>query len=57
MQALKNEKEKVNIENFVGYVKVPVRLAGPLRIKGSEHTDNVFFASVVNKPTDSNRGW
>ncbi|KAF3032107.1 hypothetical protein E8E12_002898 [Didymella heteroderae] len=52
MQALKNENDKVNIENFVGYVKVPVGLAGPLRIKGSEHTDDEFFAPLATvEPT------
>ena len=52
IQALKSEKDKVNIENFVGYVQVPVGLAGPLRVQGSEHTDDEFCAPLATvEPT------
>lgn len=50
--ALKSERDEVNIENFVGYTKVPVGLAGPLRIQGSENTNGEFFAPLATvEPT------
>lgn len=52
IQALKGEHDRVNIENFVGYAKVPVGLAGPLRIRGSEDTDDEFVAPLATvEPT------
>jgi NADP-dependent 3-hydroxy-3-methylglutaryl-CoA reductase len=47
-----SEPSKINIENFVGFVKVPVGLAGPLRIQGAERTDDEFFAPLATvEPT------
>ncbi|KAL5401417.1 hypothetical protein PMIN03_011531 [Paraphaeosphaeria minitans] len=52
IQALKSDHEKVNIENFVGYAKVPLGLAGPLRIRGSENTDGAFVTPLATvEPT------
>ncbi|EOA85905.1 uncharacterized protein SETTUDRAFT_58061, partial [Exserohilum turcica Et28A] len=34
-------------ENFVGYTKVPVGLAGPLRIQGSKDTNDEFYAPLA----------
>ena len=45
------EPSKINIENFVGFVRVPVGLAGPLRVQGAE-TDDDFFAPLATvEPT------
>ncbi|KAH7108750.1 hydroxymethylglutaryl-CoA reductase [Dendryphion nanum] len=47
-----DESQKITIENFVGCVPVPVGLAGPLRIQGSEDTDFDFFAPLATvEPT------
>ncbi|KAH8727422.1 putative hmg-CoA reductase [Phaeosphaeriaceae sp. PMI808] len=52
IQALKSEHDQANIENFVGYAKVPLGLAGPLRIQGSENTDSEFYAPLATvEPT------
>jgi hydroxymethylglutaryl-CoA reductase len=46
------EPSKISIGNFVGFVKVPVGLAGPLRIQGAEQTDDEFFAQLATvEPT------
>lgn len=46
------EPSKIKIENFVGFVKVPVGLAGPLRIREAEETDDDFFAPLATvEPT------
>jgi NADP-dependent 3-hydroxy-3-methylglutaryl-CoA reductase len=46
------ESPKIKIENFVGFIKVPVGLAGPLRIRGVEETDDDFFAPLATvEPT------
>jgi hydroxymethylglutaryl-CoA reductase len=41
------EPSKISIENFVGFVRVPVGLAGPLRVQGAEQTDDEFFAPLA----------
>ncbi|KAJ6127958.1 hydroxymethylglutaryl-coenzyme A reductase family protein [Penicillium samsonianum] len=41
--AIKNAK----IENCIGSVKIPVGLAGPLRIRGTDGTDGVFHAPLA----------
>lgn len=47
-----SEPPKINIENFVGFVKVPVGLAGPLRVRDAEQTDDDFFAPLATvEPT------
>jgi NADP-dependent 3-hydroxy-3-methylglutaryl-CoA reductase len=52
IQALKNEQDRANIENFVGYTKVPIGLAGPLRVQGPGNTDNEVFAPLATvEPT------
>jgi hydroxymethylglutaryl-CoA reductase len=43
---------KTTIENFVGLVSVPVGLAGPLNIQGSENIDGEFVAPLATvEPT------
>ncbi|PVH92248.1 hydroxymethylglutaryl-CoA reductase [Periconia macrospinosa] len=43
---------KINIENAVGFIKVPVGLAGPLRIQDGESVDDKFFAPLATvEPT------
>ncbi|KAJ5745464.1 hydroxymethylglutaryl-coenzyme A reductase family protein [Penicillium odoratum] len=39
--------KNVKIENCIGSVKVPVGLAGPLRIRGSDGTDGIFHAPLA----------
>jgi hydroxymethylglutaryl-CoA reductase len=41
------EPSEIKIESFVGFVKVPVGLAGPLRVRGSCQTDDDFFAPLA----------
>lgn len=38
---------KVTIENHVGYVRIPIGLAGPLKIQGSSNTDGIFTAPLA----------
>jgi hydroxymethylglutaryl-CoA reductase len=46
------EPSEIKIESFVGFVKVPVGLAGPLRVRDSYHTDDDFFAPLATvEPT------
>lgn len=46
------EPSQVNIENHVGFVRVPIGLAGPLSICGSEQTNDKFFAPLATvEPT------
>lgn len=46
------EPSKITIENFVGSIRVPVGLAGPLQIQGSENTNAEFFAPLATvEPT------
>ncbi|KAJ4382373.1 hypothetical protein N0V86_002708 [Didymella sp. IMI 355093] len=43
---------KVTIENHAGFVRVPVGIAGPLKITGSENTNDEFFAPLATvEPT------
>jgi NADP-dependent 3-hydroxy-3-methylglutaryl-CoA reductase len=43
---------KVTIENHVGFIRVPVGIAGPLKIIGSENTNDEFFAPLATvEPT------
>jgi NADP-dependent 3-hydroxy-3-methylglutaryl-CoA reductase len=43
---------KITIESFVGFVKVPVGLAGPLRVQDTTETDDEFFAPLATvEPT------
>jgi NADP-dependent 3-hydroxy-3-methylglutaryl-CoA reductase len=42
-----SEPSKIDIENFAGFVKVPVGLAGPLRIRDAAQTDDDFFAPLA----------
>lgn len=52
IQALKGNDAKVNIENVVRYAKVPLGLAGPLRIQGLGDTDGRFVAPLATvEPT------
>jgi NADP-dependent 3-hydroxy-3-methylglutaryl-CoA reductase len=47
-----SEAQKINIENFIGFVRVPVGLAGPLKIQGTEETNDDFFAPLATvEPT------
>ncbi|PSN59226.1 hydroxymethylglutaryl-CoA reductase [Corynespora cassiicola Philippines] len=50
-----SDPAKITIENFVGFVKVPVKLAGPLRVHDAEQTDDNddgFFAPLATvEPT------
>ena len=47
-----SETPKITIENFVGFVRVPVGLAGPLRVRDAGQTDNDFFAPLATvEPT------
>jgi NADP-dependent 3-hydroxy-3-methylglutaryl-CoA reductase len=41
------EPSEIKIESFVGFVKVPVGLAGPLRVRGSCQIDDDFFAPLA----------
>lgn len=42
----------VKIENFVGFVPVPVGIAGPLKIRGSQSTNDSFSAPLATcEPT------
>lgn len=46
------EPSRINIENFVGFVRVPVGVAGPLSVRGSEQTNDKFFAPLATvEPT------
>ena len=46
------ELPKVTIENFAGFLRVPVGLAGPLKIQGSENTNAEFVAPLATvEPT------
>ncbi|KAF2818224.1 substrate-binding domain of hmg-CoA reductase [Ophiobolus disseminans] len=46
------EPSDVKIESFVGFVKVPVGLAGPLRVRDSLNTNDEFFAPLATvEPT------
>ncbi|KAF1350509.1 substrate-binding domain of hmg-CoA reductase [Lizonia empirigonia] len=46
------EPPKITIENFAGFVRVPVGLAGPLKIQGSENTNAEFIAPLATvEPT------
>ncbi|PSN58529.1 hydroxymethylglutaryl-CoA reductase [Corynespora cassiicola Philippines] len=48
----RSRAEKINIENFAGFLPVPVGLAGPLKVVGSEETDDDFFAPLATvEPT------
>lgn len=52
LEAESNTPLKVAIENHAGFVRVPVGIAGPLRIRGSEATDDEFFAPLATvEPT------
>ena len=47
-----SETPKITIENFVGFVRVPVGLAGPLRVRDAGQTDDDFFAPLATvEPT------
>ncbi|KAF2022492.1 nad-binding domain of hmg-CoA reductase, partial [Setomelanomma holmii] len=47
-----DEPSEIKIESFVGFVKVPVGLAGPLRVRDGCHTDDDFFAPLATvEPT------
>jgi hydroxymethylglutaryl-CoA reductase len=47
-----SEPSKITIENFVGFVRVPVGLAGPLRVRDAGQTDDDFFAPLATvEPT------
>ncbi|THC94778.1 hypothetical protein EYZ11_005724 [Aspergillus tanneri] len=39
VSANKDKADDVKIENFIGFTFVPLGIAGPLRITGSENTD------------------
>jgi NADP-dependent 3-hydroxy-3-methylglutaryl-CoA reductase len=41
------EPSEIKIESFVGFVKVPVGLAGPLRVRDTHDTDDNFFAPLA----------
>ncbi|KAJ5272662.1 hydroxymethylglutaryl-coenzyme A reductase family protein [Penicillium angulare] len=43
----KDAIQNAKIENCIGSVKVPVGLAGPLKIRGSDGTDGVFHAPLA----------
>lgn len=44
--------DKVTIENHSGFIRVPVGIAGPLKIFGSEITDDEYFAPLATvEPT------
>jgi NADP-dependent 3-hydroxy-3-methylglutaryl-CoA reductase len=43
----KDKSSKVMIENFIGFVPVPVGLAGPLQIKGPEMTGEGIFGTLA----------
>lgn len=52
IRALKGNHDEINIENFAGYAKVPLGLAGPLKIQGTGNTDGVFVAPLATvEPT------
>ncbi|KAF3036027.1 hypothetical protein E8E12_001871 [Didymella heteroderae] len=42
-----NTPSKVTIENHAGFIRVPVGIAGPLKITGSENTNDEFFAPLA----------
>lgn len=43
---------KVTIENHAGSIRIPVGIAGPLRIRGPENTSDTFFAPLATvEPT------
>ncbi|KAJ5333443.1 hydroxymethylglutaryl-coenzyme A reductase family protein [Penicillium brevicompactum] len=42
-----NSAQNAKIENCIGSVKVPVGIAGPLKIKGSDGTDDMFYAPLA----------
>ncbi|KAJ4330209.1 hypothetical protein N0V87_010191 [Didymella glomerata] len=47
-----DKPSKVTIENHTGYVRIPVGIAGPLKIAGSENTNDEFFAPLATvEPT------
>ena len=47
-----SETPKITIENFVGFVRVPVGLAGLLRVRDAGQTDDDFFAPLATvEPT------
>ena len=43
----KDTIKNAKIENCIGSVKVPVGIAGPLRIRGSDGTEGVFHAPLA----------
>ncbi|KAJ5158874.1 uncharacterized protein N7500_008525 [Penicillium coprophilum] len=42
-----NDAPKITIENFIGYISVPVGLAGPLSIKNSDGTSTATYAPIA----------
>jgi hydroxymethylglutaryl-CoA reductase len=43
----KSTAQNAKIENCIGSIKVPVGLAGPLAVKGSDGTNSVFYAPLA----------
>ncbi|KAF9697229.1 hypothetical protein EKO04_004676 [Ascochyta lentis] len=42
-----NTPHKVTIENHAGFIRIPVGIAGPLKILGSSNTNGDFFAPLA----------
>ncbi|KAJ9263797.1 hypothetical protein DTO195F2_2714 [Paecilomyces variotii] len=42
-----DEIRNIRIENCVGFTRVPVGIAGPLRVRGSADTDGLFYAPLA----------
>lgn len=42
-----DETGDARIENCIGFSQVPVGLAGPLKVEGSENTNDVFYAPLA----------